>query len=491
MARTHFYFSTTSATGWTYSSSDFEFLAAGLHLKATKTSSVAMSPAQSASGWGRIYRVDVTVREERDVDSLYTHRFLVSFDGGATFKGPLANGRLQTMDSGGFTAKQLADWRAWPPAADVSSVRVAVTASRTIPAGDEAEGYVVTLGFVHGDDVEIVDPEPDEYDALPYGDTAGHYLGPEPDFPISCDFVQPRNEFFSLSGHSQGTRKTDFVRRVYDLSWEGRDATEIAAMEAFFDSHHDASFLWTPPGFVEPRAFVCSEYSRDHAFVGSGGARVGGFRARWIEVPIPAYDYRFNPDGYAIAGASSSRVYSASQAVVSGEMWWIPWLVPDGGVVLEEVKIKCATGGSMSFGSYGAVYSSVEEGNPSPHALLGAFGDVSGSPPPHFLLTSSGVKTVSNLAIELPGGEVVWFAFFSIGAGGPAYLLTRDDQGAWPIFGYAYPDGQDSSLVGLRETGVSLSDPVFDSEVEGYGGASPSPLGGSPLIAFKYSPRNA
>lgn len=293
MARTTVSYDLSTDTGWTYDSGEAQFSGSLISMLATETATTLESPAKATTGWGQLYRVEVGVIEEVDVDSIYYHRFLISFDGGTTYKGPGVNGRLLTVAIGdiatdGFTAHQFNEWREWPTiVAGTTSIKIAIGIVRTIPTVNEADGFLGQLDLIHGiAGGATYDAEPDGCDDLPYG-SGDEYSGPEPDFPISFSFDQAGSgrEFISDSGHSHSVRQTDFPRLVYDLQWNGRNQNEIDDLEEFLDDHHDAVFRWLPPGESTHLGFIAETYSRTHQFVGSGGAEVGGFRCRWIQVP--------------------------------------------------------------------------------------------------------------------------------------------------------------------------------------------------------------
>lgn len=303
MALTNVPWSTTSGTGWGFTSpsdgTEFEFLAGGLHLKAGETYALATTPAKATAAYGRIHSFDLTYEEEATASGEYRHQILVSFDGGVNYWGPVGNALVKGATTG-FTLEQLRAWREWPTAAEVvafgGSLKLQVAMFRLTDAA--ADGILATLSVNHGTETlassgttVTIPGEPNEGDALStFGlSTGGQYHGLCPDWPLEvrmeAPVVETRFESGYVASHATGT----LFRDVFGCKFGARqDDTAASIAErtgvlAFLKAHTAASFEWTPPGRAAAKAFVSSwpEASESHF-----SARVlADIRATWTEVP--------------------------------------------------------------------------------------------------------------------------------------------------------------------------------------------------------------
>lgn len=298
MALTNHAWDLTDSTGWTFDSAKIEFLAGGLHLKTGQTYATAISPAflttiggGGATDWGRIYNFVSTYVEEIHADlGEYRHQILVSFDGGTTYFGPGANRLIEDANTG-WVLEQLRDWREWPAASEVTSVKVLIAITRS--AASSADGILATLRLNEGTTANVgIDGEPDENDALPtFGLSTGNvYRGANPDWPLEMTIEAPVHDARYESGHIATYAHGSFFREVYQCRFGGRvddstaSVTELTDLLAFLEDHVAVSFEWTPPGAPAARSFV-SSHPRVEVVAQLGATRtVANVFATWTEV---------------------------------------------------------------------------------------------------------------------------------------------------------------------------------------------------------------
>lgn len=242
-------------------SANIEFTAGGARVKPASGAGVyvLVSPSLSTAGFGQIYSAVVTATEAAG----YYHKFLISFDGGATFKA-WSSGGWQAVSVTDLTAApleygmslaELNDVREWPLAADFSSLYLLVFIVKAAGGGN---GLIDLWTVAHGTTIATVTGEPDGADVLANDATNPFY---QPDFVMKREVDWDSTDFQTEMGYESAKNRASLSRSTYDSVWANRTATHATNIQTFLEAHQDVAFVWTPPGFASSKKWVALEPS--------------------------------------------------------------------------------------------------------------------------------------------------------------------------------------------------------------------------------------
>jgi hypothetical protein len=251
----------SSSTGYTFDAAEFVISGGVGTLDTGETGpTTCTTPSIDTSTWTFINRVEIS----DEVEGTYRHKYLISFDGGSTWRryrqGLWGEVALTSIETTGMTRWQVEAIRDWSLLDD--SLSFAVSASRT-DTGDAGEVSGFTVYYLTGSTEEQVTvPGTEPYEKPT--ETVEADIGIQPDLPLTLQFIWP-SDIVSMTGNYQVcVRRSETYRLMLDVSWSGLTETQRDTLLAFIADHYETPFIWeqAPLHETDELAFLfCQEPS--------------------------------------------------------------------------------------------------------------------------------------------------------------------------------------------------------------------------------------